>query len=294
MAGERNPAFRALVSSELMAAMEISIEQQRLLRAGDVQASLELSSEAGWNQTPEDWKMLIEIAPHGCFALEMDGRVVSTTTLMCYQRRLAWVGMVLTKMEYRGRGFARRLLVAALDHAESLGIETMKLDATDQGRPLYERLGFKAEQPIERWVRQGSGQAFTARQQPSLSKRLLEFDAGVFGADRSTALAELERRGPVYVDSDAFLLARPGRITAYLGPCVASDPVAARNLMEQAIIDSPAVSWSWDLLPANRHAVTLASELGFTRQRSLTRMARGKTLRARDDQTYAIAGFELG
>src|SRR6266550_2862912 len=132
-----------------------STEQQRLLRRDDLEDAVELSSAVGWNQTAEDWEMLTNLAPDGCFAVEAEGHLVSTTTLLCYQRQLAWIGMVLTRAEYRGRGFARRLLASALERVDSLGIETIKLDATDQGRPVYESLGFKAEQPIERWWRKG-------------------------------------------------------------------------------------------------------------------------------------------
>src|SRR5437762_7941737 len=138
-----------------MRTLQISTEQQRLLRPDDLAEAVELSSAAGWNQTAEDWTMLLNLAPGGCFGLEADSRLVSTTTLLCYQRQLAWIGMVLTRAEYRGRGFARRLLASALERVDSLGIETIKLDATDQGRPVYESLGFKAEQPIERWWRKG-------------------------------------------------------------------------------------------------------------------------------------------
>lgn len=271
-----------------------STGQQRLLRPDDLKEGVELSSAAGWNQTAEDWEMLMDLTPDGCFALEADGQLVSTTTLLCYQRRLAWIGMVLTRAKYRGRGFARRLLAAALQHADSLEIETIKLDATDQGRPLYEAFGFQVEQPIERWLRPGSAESQIIFDHQPLPKHVLDCDSKAFGVDRSILLQDLTHRSNTYSDSNGYLLARPGRTTAYLGPGVSSDPVAACNLITRTINDSAQVSWSWDLLPANRHAVAIASELGFTRQRSLTRMARGKPLRGRDDLVYAIAGFELG
>src|SRR5580704_9811582 len=127
----------------------------RRLVASDIPAAIGLSEEAGWNQTSEDWRMLIELAPQGCLAIEADGQLAATTTLLCYGRRLAWIGMVLTKKSYRGRGFARRLLTQALSVADQTAIETVKLDATDQGRPLYEKMGFRSEQAVERWTRPG-------------------------------------------------------------------------------------------------------------------------------------------
>ena len=72
--------------------------------------------------------MLLELAPAGCFAIEVDRLVAATTTLLCHGARLAWIGMVLTKPQYRHRGLARRLLAHALDQADALGIETVKLE----------------------------------------------------------------------------------------------------------------------------------------------------------------------
>src|SRR2546426_10223167 len=71
---------------------------------------MELSTQAGWNQTPEDWRTLIQLDSKGCFGVEVNGRLVATTTLLCYGRLLAWVGMVLTRVEWRGRGFLRGVL----------------------------------------------------------------------------------------------------------------------------------------------------------------------------------------
>jgi GNAT superfamily N-acetyltransferase len=286
-----------------MIEMQNSTSQLRLIRPADLASATELSSLAGWNQTLEDWLMLLDLAPDGCFGIEVDGRLVATTILLSYQQRLAWVGMVLGHPEYRGRGFARRLVAAALDRADSLGVETVKLDATEQGRPLYESLGFQAEQSVERWFRPGSSESLresrTAEPRPTagpavLSRTLLDLDAQAFGTDRSMLLRELAQRGAPHASSAAFLLARTGRATEYLGPCVAADPTVARTLITDAVRASAQSDWSWDLLPGNREAVALASELGFTRQRGLTRMARGKPLRGRDEMVYAIAGFELG
>ncbi len=280
-----------------MVGMEISTEQLRLMNAGDLTAAVDLSTAAGWNQTPQDWHMLMDLAPTNCFAIEADGRLVSTTTLLCYSQRLAWIGMVLTSANYRGRGFARRLLVTARDRADSLGIETVKLDATDEGKPIYEKFGFKAEQPVERWSRPGSDQPSESRRSRSssmLSPRFRELDSQAFGTDRSNILQTLAQRSTLESTPNAFLFARLGRTTQYLGPCIANDLAAAREIVIGVTNAAAHTSWSWDLLPANKDAVALATELGFTRQRCLTRMARGKPLRGREEMVFAIAGFELG
>jgi GNAT superfamily N-acetyltransferase len=284
--------------------MQISTEQPRLMKSGDLASAAELSSVAGWNQTPEDWQMLLHLEPTGCFGIEVDGRLVATTTLLDYEQRLAWIGMVLTHPEYRGRGFARRLVAAVLARAESRGRETVKLDATDQGRPLYESLGFQAEQPVERWFRPGlpepgstesrTSESPAAASSSELSRALRDLDAQAFGTDRSIVLQKLARRSALHTSSNAFLFVRAGRTTEYLGPCVSADPAATRALITGAVTASTRSAWSWDLMPANKNAVAFAAELGFTRQRHLTRMVRGKPLRGRDEMVYAIAGFELG
>lgn len=265
----------------------------RLLRRTDLAAAVELSTIAGWNQTADDWSMLMRLAPEGCFGIDADGALVSTTTLLCYGQRLAWIGMVLTKPNYRGRGFARALVAHALDVADSMGVKTIKLDATDQGQPLYQKLGFVAEGCIERWSRAGSANLpFVSGE--FHSAQAFESDFVAFGADRTTVLQNLAKRSHVSIGTNGYLLARSGRTTAYLGPCVAEDPGSAHALITGTLVASSSTGWSWDLLPQNVNAVALASELGFTRQRVLTRMRRGETLPARDDVVYAIAGFELG
>ena len=85
----------------------------RTLQKDDIPSAMELSVEANWNQTPEDWQMLIELEPRGCLAIEVENEIAATTTAIFYGHRLAWIGMVLTRMQFRGQGLARRLLTEA-------------------------------------------------------------------------------------------------------------------------------------------------------------------------------------
>jgi GNAT superfamily N-acetyltransferase len=268
-------------------------EKLRALLAEDVPAASQLSAQAGWNQTEDDWRLLLELCPEGCLGIEMDGHLVATTTLLCYGRKLAWIGMVLTRSDYRRRGLAKRLLTHCLEQADRMGIETTKLDATAQGQPLYEKFGFQAEQEVQRWSRPGERAVPLATGGGAIADAWRASDALAFGADRSILLSRLAQRNPPISLSHSYLFSRAGRVTAYLGPCVSEKLDTARRLIEECV-QGAKCGWSWDLLPRNRDAVIVARDLGFSPQRHLMRMFRGKELRQKENAIYAIAGFELG
>jgi predicted GNAT family N-acyltransferase len=266
----------------------------RQLNASDIPAALELSLDAGWNQTADDWQTLITLAPRTCLAIEVDGELAATATLLCYGARLAWIGMVLTRVKFRGRGLARHLLAETLKLAEQMKIESVKLDATEQGQPLYEKLGFRCEQPVERWERSGMGSTITLESQAdSLSNEQLIADQEAFGADRSEFLKHQLKRSHAFVEGKSYLLVRRGSRTAYLGPCVCEGGGSARSLIEQCVGNSVAAI-SWDLLKQNRDAEAIARNLGFSPRRYLTRMVRGRDLRGKEESIYALGGFEFG
>lgn len=260
----------------------------RLLQEQDIAIASRLSSEAGWNQTAEDWRMLLDLAPEGCFGIDADDRLVATATLVCYGRDLAWIGMVLTDSNYRRRGFARKLLQHTIDRADDLHVESLKLDATDQGQPLYEKLGFRREQRIERWWRAGGGTVHESRGR--VESRSLDDDRSAFGTDRAQLVQALQARGRIYAEADGFCLSRPGRRANYIGPCVSRSASAAREFIEWCAGPES----YWDILPQNVAALEIATDLGFSAQRKLLRMVRGRDLRGREEWIYGIAGFELG
>lgn len=274
------------------------MSEVRLLTAADIPEGMRLKEAAGWNQTEADWRRVLALEPEGCFAIECDGEVRATTTAVCFGQELAWVGMVLTDAQYRGRGFARRLMEHTLAYLRGKRVAWIKLDATDMGRPLYERLGFREEGTIERWIKQaGAAPAHSGAVSP------FDFDAALdrqaFGADRSRLLRVLAGVESVSIAGMGFAMGRPGARATYFGPCVARSAGAARELLAWFLEKHTEDSIYWDILPANGNAVALAREFGFEPVRRLARMALAgvenpSALHHDDTLVYSTAGFEFG
>ena len=260
----------------------------RRLRMEDMPDLMALKAAAGWNQTEEDWLRMLRLAPDGCFGIEADGRVVASATTVCYGNDLAWIGMVLTLPEYRGKGLARQLMGAALDAS---GTRVVRLDASDQGKPLYKQLGFLDECPIERWIRQPAPYSTDLIAQPLRSIPML--DREVFGADRSSLLNDLPA-GAAF--GAAYAFHRPGSLADYFGPCVASEHAdGVRSLRWWVGQFGASRPLALDLFPHQKSTVEAVAGLGFTPFRRLTRMVRQPASpELPDHRTFAIAGFEWG
>ena len=77
----------------------------RPLGPQDVEAALALSAEAGWNQSAEDWRLLI----NGSLSLGVvtrDGRLVASALGYLHGNRVAWIAMVLVSARFQRRGLA--------------------------------------------------------------------------------------------------------------------------------------------------------------------------------------------
>jgi len=273
------------------------MEPERL-QVADVPDLLGLCKAAGWNQTEADWLRVMELDPELCFGVRAGGKVVATAVAVTYEGGLAWIGMVLTHPEQRGKGHARALMTHLVDELDRRGVTVQKLDATDMGKPLYEQLGFAAEQPIERWKREATKKPMKALGVVEPFRCDAEMDAEAFGWNRERLLKVLAGSSDGAVTEGGYAMARPGTVATYFGPCVARTPWAAKRLVAWFLARHGCEDVFWDLLPHNGEAQALARSLGFRPVRTLVRMARlvpGSVEHPRrDEYVYAIAGFEFG
>lgn len=268
------------------------------LDAADVSAAIALSEEAGWNQTAEDWSMMIRL---GCaFGVAgSDRRLIATALALPHPPRFGWISMVLVHGPHRRRGLATRVLERSIAELQERGLVPL-LDATPAGRAVYERLGFRPVEALTRW--RGLGGARRAPTFPSILApdlpELGELDRAAFGADRSGILADLLGRGGVVSRRDpagnGHLLSRAGRTATQIGPLVARETETAVGLLEAglAAIPGPVVID----VPDRESAVTgLLSSRGFEPERPYVRMALGHDTGFGDPALVrAIAGPELG
>src|SRR5689334_16324027 len=273
----------------------------RLLFESDIPAAMRLKEAAGWNQTEADWRRLLLLEPNGCFAAVRDGRLVGTTTTTIYDE-LAWIGMVLVEPQHRRHGIAAKLMNVALEYLNGK-VETIKLDATALGQPVYEKFGFAVESDVERWAGTANsmGRETRAVMDHETVRELLSLDRLAFNADRSELVETLIDDAcfsPVLIRAadgalSGYALARSGSKKTYVGPVVAKDPHVIETLLDQMLSQSPGRAVYIDV---NRECVvdtSFLSDRGFVKERDLIRMAKGPGLKT-SSLVVAIAGPEVG
>lgn len=70
---------------------------------------------------------------------------------MCGKR--GYIFNVYTFPEYRRRGFASQLVITALEWCRVNGINGVTLNYSEEGRPIYEKLGFKVGNGMFMWAK---------------------------------------------------------------------------------------------------------------------------------------------
>jgi GNAT superfamily N-acetyltransferase len=282
----------------------------RLLEAQDLPVLTRLKEQAGWNQLEPDLHRLLDLEPDGCFLAELDGRPVGTTTT-CVFGPVAWVAMVLVEQTLRGRGIGTALMEHALTYLARRGVQTIRLDATPLGQPVYEKLGFVAEYRLARHQGVVPLSQTEGRDGPA-ADALLEFalpedleavarlDREITHTDRRKLLERLHEERPtdMYLlriggRLEGFVTSRPGANAAQIGPCLAS-ATAGPPLLTAACRRHAGQNVFIDIPESHAAATALARGMGLTVQRHLLRMARGVPIRERTDQLWASSGPEKG
>jgi hypothetical protein len=263
---------------------------------------MRLGKEAGWNQAEADWRRFLELQPDGCFVAERDGAVLGTLTT-CIFGAVAWIAMMLVDGRYRRQGIGSALMQHALEFLTRHAVQTIRLDATSLGQPLYEKFGFAFEHALDRYegiLKPAAPLSGVEPMRPEHLEEVLVIDQTVTRADRRKLLLRLASEFPetmkVVCESGrvvGFSSVRPGARAFQIGPCLASRQAGTQ------LLDSVRAAFGgrpvfMDIPTGNMEAVRWAIAAGLTRQRPLLRMCRGPSPGDWIEALWASSGPEMG
>jgi GNAT superfamily N-acetyltransferase len=256
----------------------------RPMHAGDLAAMHGLAQQMSWAHRPEDCAQLLALGA-GTVAVDATGRTVGGGLRWSFGRDVGTIGLVLVAPDQQGRGIGRALMKALI--ADS-GSRTLMLNATAEGLPLYEKLGFVSTG----FVRQHQGRraegsvlpsvpaVHVRRAMPADYAALCALDAAAFGTDRSALVSRL------LADGEAWVVERAGQPAGFavlrafgrgmiIGPVVASNEDEAIALAAAAAKAAPPGVLRADI-PANAEGLAAwLTAAGLPAVDTVTIMLRG-------------------
>jgi len=250
----------------------------------DLDQAISLANTEGWNQTEKDWRLLFENPLNTCLVAENENRIAGTATALNHSGKVAWIGMVLVDKSLRGQGAGKMLLTSIIDKLKN--IESIKLDATPAGQPLYQKLGFIEEFKILRMTN-ASPISFHKKETKNGPRHIdresfadvVKLDKSIFGADRTYLLQTilqnyfhkaylLKRDGKL----DGFIMGRDGARFNYIGPVSALSTDSARMLLAKVLESPHNQPVAIDILEDKEDLIKWLESIGFVQQRHFTRM----------------------
>jgi len=243
----------------------------------------------GWGERTLFFRF-VTAAP-GCrpIVAEIDGEIVGTG-VGTVNGPVGWVGTIFVAPDRRGHGLGMALTRTVVDTLDSAGCRTLVLVATEQGRPMYERIGFTV-QTAYRTVEAPGLAADGATDEPAAGR------VRPFAASDLDAIAHLDRTATgedrrhlleaFATPESARCLVRPdGTLGGFVvrapwggGATVAPDPDDAVAILEARLRGvGPERRVRAGVLTENAAGHQRLSELGWTDAWSAPRLVRGAPL----------------
>ncbi|HEU4962333.1 MAG TPA: GNAT family N-acetyltransferase [Bacilli bacterium] len=222
------------------------------LNQADIPSILLLSQAMGWDYHEAELQTIFSSGiVYGHRAEE--GQLVSSAAILPYEGKVASLGLVMVHPEHRRKGLGEAMTQRVIDALPDRSIPIM-LIATDEGKSLYERMGFRTVETTHKFIAERyrvveepqvpSGYEVKAMTQEHISD-VLALDAGAMGARREAFLharIKQAREGVVLVSQGAVvgyglsILSLNNQLN--IGSIVAPDSVGAI-----ALIHSLAKDW---------------------------------------------------
>lgn len=280
-------SVRPLLETDLEAADEVVIAAYNLARG-----------------RKETLRRYLTLQPDGAFIVKDGDTLVGFGATLDYST-FAYIGLMSVHPAMQKRGIGKLLMDSILSWLDQRGRQTVLLDASVAGEPLYLQYGFVVDDKtcdMRRMQKVAVPDSVT--QHVSLLRdteftQLITFDAEQFGASRKALLATFYADNPqrIFVthnnhdDITGYVIAQMHTI----GPWVASTVEDAEQLLRQALNLSYSIVPTVFVSAQNHDALNLLVHYSYSSSRTLSHMRKGPLVaRSRATTLYGQASLGFG
>ncbi|AJQ58356.1 GNAT family N-acetyltransferase [Bacillus thuringiensis] len=175
-----------------MIELEIRVERLRKEQIGDIVA---LSSYIGWDYNIEEIEAVFNSGiVYGVWNERKE--LIASAAIILYGEALASIGMVIVHPDYKGRGIGKMTTNSCMN---SVSAQTpCMLIATDEGKPLYETLGFRVVSYVSKYIcnsynanhKCAENEEYMMVYKESDLEGIIKIDKGAFGTSRNEFLKQ--------------------------------------------------------------------------------------------------------
>jgi predicted N-acetyltransferase YhbS len=272
----------------------------------DVSRLIRLSSSVGWDYDEQEIHTILSsgsIYGHK----NAEGEVVSSAAIIPYDTNLASIGMVIVHPAYRGQGLGKEVTQTCIG---SVSKETsILLISTEEGKPLYVRLGFRPVDVIHKFLCENfipntldSTKGFTIEHYlPADFHKVKELDSAAFGDQRSTFLLNRIKQSKQcvvvknqYDEIIGFGLSIQGPVNLILGSIVAPNNNIAASLVN-ALASNHGGNLRIDVPSGHPDFIKFLNTCGFKKVNEPPIMIKNSaTMPIRNHKLYGIAAQVFG
>jgi N-acetylglutamate synthase-like GNAT family acetyltransferase len=246
----------------------------------------------GWSDIILDIEFYLKSTFCNPFKATIDNKIVGTGTLITYGNT-CWIAHIIVGSDYRNNGIGSQIVNGLLEKIKKDTIETCSLIATDLGKPVYLKAGFRAV----------TAYTFFQREKPwvdcSVSKNVISFDekyrTAIYKLDKKISGENREMLLKDFLESSR-LYVKNGKVVGYYMPNLKEGLIFADT--NEAGLELMKLKYSKTdkaALPVNNiEGLEFLKQNGFVETTQWTRMVFGKDLNWNPQKMYSRMGGNFG
>ena len=247
----------------------------------------------GWDDIKIDFQYYLDHDFCKIIKIEAENQLCGVGVNIIFGKT-AWLSHIIVNQAFRKQGIGTRITKELLKISENHNVETTSLIATDLGKPIYKKAGFREELNYIYLKRKEGILDFNISNQirkanPSDYQKVLKLDQFISGENRTLLISEYLNEVMIYETNEEVL--------GYFIPNLGNEPIYA--VSEEAGIELMKFKYSKitkaALPETNETALNFLFENGFEQtDKKGTRMVLGKKLDWKPKLFFSRIGGNFG